>query len=96
MVEKGCLCSGVVYLLLPFDLIPPLVPVFGWLDDILLWVAILYFLGPELDKYAPETASGTDGRRKKYRYKDGDVQEVDFTISDIENTKEEESDERQG
>jgi len=85
--KKAVFIIGIVYLLLPVDLIPPLVPVFGWLDDVLLWVAIFYFLGPELDKYAQAPRTG---RRGKYRYKDSDVQEVDFTV-----TEEEEADECQ-
>ena len=85
--KKAIFIIGIVYLLLPFDLIPPLVPVFGWLDDVLLWIAILYFMGPELDKHIPENTAA--GGNKKYRYKDEDVQEVDFTV-----TEEEETDER--
>ena len=43
--KKAILIAGMIYLILPVDLIPPLVPVFGWLDDVLVWVAILYFMG---------------------------------------------------
>ena len=86
--KKAIFIVGVVYLLLPFDLIPPLIPVFGWLDDVALWVAILYFFGPELDRHMPENVA--KARSKKYRYKDEDVHEVEFTVN------EEEADEYEG
>ena len=86
--KKAIFIAGVVYLVLPFDLIPPLIPVFGWLDDVALWVAILYFFGPELDRHMPENAS--QSRNKKYRYKDEDVHEVEYTVN------EEEADEYEG
>ena len=74
--KKAILIAALIYLFLPVDLIPPLIPVFGWLDDILIWAAILYFFGPNLDVYL------TPGEReKKYRYKDSDVTEAEFTIN---------------
>ena len=86
--KKAIFIIGVVYLLLPFDLIPPLIPVFGWLDDVALWVAILYFFGPELDRHMPENVA--QNGNKKYRYKDEDVHEVEYTVN------EEEADEYEG
>ncbi len=86
--KKAIFIIGIVYLLLPFELIPPLVPLFGWLDDVLLWIAILYFMGPELDRHMPESMAR--GSNKKYRYKDEDVHEVEFTVN------EEEADEYKG
>ena len=87
--KKAILIAGFIYLLLPVDLIPPLVPVFGWLDDVLIWVAILYFMGKELDRYVPSRT----GSNKKYRYKDSDVTEADFTVHDEDQAKEEEANE---
>ena len=74
--KKALLIFGIIYLFLPVDLIPPLIPVFGWLDDILIWAAILYFFGPDLDVYLTP-----GGREKKYRYKYSDVTEAEFTIN---------------
>lgn len=85
--KKAILIAGVIYLILPVDLIPPLVPVFGWLDDFLIWIAILYFMGKELDRYVPERS----GSRKKYRYNNSDVTEARFTVE--EEAKEEEANE---
>ena len=87
--KKAILIAGMVYLVLPVDLIPPLVPVFGWLDDVLIWVAILYFMGKELDRYVPAKSAGN----KKYRYKDSDVTEAEFTVNNEEGPKEEEANE---
>ena len=84
--KKAILILGFIYLILPVDLIPPLVPVFGWLDDFLIWVAILYFMGKELDRYVPERACSN----KKYRYKDSDVTEARFTVDDDDVSNEEE------
>lgn len=84
--KKAVFIIGIIYLLLPFDLIPPLIPLFGWFDDILLWIAILYFLGPELDRHIPQTK--TPAGNKKYRYKDEDVHEVEFTVMEEEEADE--------
>ena len=82
--KKAIIIAALIYLVLPVDLIPPLIPVFGWLDDILIWAAILYFMGKELDKYVP----GAKSSEKKYRYKDTEVQEVQFTVSEEEEANE--------
>ena len=49
--KKLLIALGVVYLLLPVDLIPPIIPVFGWMDDVILWLFIIYYLRDQLDKY---------------------------------------------
>ena len=87
--KKAILVAGIVYLLLPVDLIPPLVPVFGWLDDIIIWIAILYFLRTELDSHIPGRKMPSDG--EKYNYSGDDVHEVDFSVIEDNNIKEEEN-----
>ena len=84
--KKAIIIAGVVYLVLPVDLIPPIIPVFGWLDDVIVWVAILYFMGSELDKYAPDYGPPTG--KQKYDYKDTDVHEVNFSVSEEEESNE--------
>ena len=49
--KKALVVFGIVYLIMPVDLIPiTLFPVAG-LDDLVLWGIILYYLRDELDKY---------------------------------------------
>ncbi|MBQ9931180.1 MAG: DUF1232 domain-containing protein [Firmicutes bacterium] len=49
--KKLLIVIGVVYLLMPVDLIPIIIPVFGFLDDIILWAFIILYLKDELDRY---------------------------------------------
>lgn len=49
--KKLLIIFGIVYLFLPMDLIPPFVPVFGFLDDLILWGFLIYYLRDELDRY---------------------------------------------
>jgi uncharacterized membrane protein YkvA (DUF1232 family) len=49
--KKALIIAGIVYLFLPIDLIPPVVFPFGFLDDLLVWALILWYLSSELDKY---------------------------------------------
>ena len=69
--KKALIVLGLVYLFLPIDLIPPIIPVFGFLDDLILWLFILYYLRDELDKYWTGEDAGKRNRdmRKKYRGK---------------------------
>ena len=79
--KKAIIIAGIVYLILPVDLIPPLVPVFGWLDDIILWIAILYFMGTELESHMPGSSKTPD--EDKYKYSN-DAYEVNYTVIDSE------------
>ena len=77
-VKKALIVFGLVYLLLPFDLIPPIIPVFGWLDDLILWIFILDHLKTELDRYdvsAPNSVS---------KYRGRNVVDVTYTVNDRE------------
>ncbi len=49
--KKAIIIAGIVYLFLPFDLIPPILFPIAWMDDVLLWIFILWYLKDELDKY---------------------------------------------
>lgn len=83
--KKFLLLFGLVYLFLPFDLIPPLIPVFGWFDDIILWIFILYYLRDELDKHAPDVEEQPEGARRKKSwkiFKKDNVYDVDFTVKE--------------
>ena len=49
--KKALVIAGIVYLFLPFDIIPPILFPFGIIDDIIVWLLILWYLSSELDKY---------------------------------------------
>ena len=49
--KKALVIFGLVYLFLPVDLIPPILFPFGFIDDLVLWIYILWTLKDELDKY---------------------------------------------
>lgn len=77
--KKAIIIAGIVYLFLPFDIIPPLLFPFGILDDILVWALILWYLSSELDKYwigeKPKDYSG------KFRGKKV-VDDVEYNVDD--------------
>ncbi|MEG0829844.1 MAG: DUF1232 domain-containing protein [Anaerovoracaceae bacterium] len=50
--KKALIVVGIAYLVLPIDLIPLILfPPLAWLDDMILWLWILWYLRDELDKY---------------------------------------------
>ena len=49
--KKAIIVAGIVYLFLPIDIIPPIIFPFGFIDDIIVWLLILWYLSSELDKY---------------------------------------------
>lgn len=69
--KKALVVLGLIYLVLPVDLIPPIIPVFGFLDDLILWLFILDYLKVELDKYCKDEdpAKRAKETKKKYRGK---------------------------
>lgn len=78
--KKAVIVGGLIYLFLPFDLIPPMVPVFGFFDDAVLWAFILSYLKDDLDRYwADERVDGA--HPKKYSGKNI-VDNVDYTVEE--------------
>lgn len=49
--KKFLVIFGIIYLLMPIDLIPAPVLLFGIVDDLVLWLFILTHLKDELDAY---------------------------------------------
>lgn len=79
--KKILVIFGIIYLFLPVDLIPPVLFPIGFLDDIVLWIWILWHLKDTLDQYwtgkSEENLSGA--------YKKEDIVEgVDFTVDSEE------------
>lgn len=77
--KKALVVFSVVYLVLPVDLIPPLIPVFGFLDDFALWCFVLYLLWDELGKYDAEEVPSKAEKKKKFRGKNV-VNGVEFEV----------------
>ena len=49
--KKLLIVLGILYLFLPIDLIPPVLFPFGFLDDLVLWIWIIWHLKDTLDQY---------------------------------------------
>ena len=49
--KKALVLFGIIYLFLPVDLIPPVLFPFGFLDDLVLWIWIIWHLKDTLDTY---------------------------------------------
>ena len=49
--KKLLIVRGIIYLFLPIDLIPPVLFPFGFLDDLVLWIWIIWHLKDTLDQY---------------------------------------------
>ena len=49
--KKLLIVLGIIHLFLPIDLIPPVLFPFGFLDDLVLWIWIIWHLKDTLDQY---------------------------------------------
>ncbi|MDR2157228.1 MAG: DUF1232 domain-containing protein [Clostridiales Family XIII bacterium] len=49
--KKLLVVGGLVYLFLPFDIIPAVLFPVAWMDDLVLWLFIIWNLKDYLDKY---------------------------------------------
>lgn len=77
--KKALVVFGIVYLFLPIDLIPPILFPFGFLDDLILWIYILWHLKDELDSYWH--GEKAEDLSKKFRDKTM-VEGVEFDVED--------------
>ena len=84
--KKALVIVGLVYLFMPFDFIPAVIPVFGFLDDFILWAFIISYLKDELDKYW-EAPPGSQNYASKFKGKDI-VDNVEFTVKEEEEEEE--------
>ena len=75
--KKALVVFGLIYLVLPVDLIPPVLFPIGFLDELVLWIWIIWHLKDTLDQYwfgEKETDYSTD-------FKDKDLVEgVEYTV----------------
>ena len=73
--KKALIIFGLIYLFLPVDLIPPVLFPFGFLDDLVLWIWILYTLKETLDTYW----MGEKPVNYSKKYKDA-IEQDDFEV----------------
>ena len=90
--KKALLIFGLIYLFLPVDLIPPVLFPLGFVDDLVLWIYIIWHLAEDLDKYPPHYAEyGSEGDlSKNYRKKDL-VEDVTYDVKEDNDNDDEES-----
>jgi uncharacterized membrane protein YkvA (DUF1232 family) len=65
--KKLLIVLGIIYLFLPVDLIPPVLFPIAWVDDLILWIWIVWHLKDELDKYW--LGESAEDLSKKYKGK---------------------------
>ena len=85
MRKKALVIFGIIYLVLPVDLIPPILFPFGFIDDLVLWIFILWHLKDELDRYW--MGEKAEDLSKKFRDKTI-VEGVEFDVEDDSEKKE--------
>ena len=88
--KKSLVVFGLVYLILPVDLIPPVLFPFGFLDDLVLWIWIIWHLKDTLDQYW--LGEKTVDYSKDFKHKNI-IEGVDFTV---EHDGKDEKDEEDG
>ena len=85
--KKLLVVLGIIYLFLPVDLIPPVLFPFGFLDDLVLWIWILWTLKDTLDNYwVGEKEEDFSGNFRKEDIIEG----VEFTVDQEANENERE------
>ena len=77
--KKALVIAGIVYLFLPFDLIPAFVFPLSLIDDVAVWLFIIWYLKKELDIYW--TGEKSKDLSKKYKDK-SIVDDVEFEVDD--------------
>ena len=76
--KKALIVAGIVYLFLPIDLIPALVFPLSLIDDVLIWMLIIWYLKKELDVYW----TGEKGKDLSRKYhKKHMVEDVEFEVN---------------
>ena len=83
--KKAIIIGGLIYLFMPFDLIPIVLFPISWVDDLIVWVWIIWYLRDELDKYW--IGEKQQDLSKKYKNKTV-INDVDFEINSSSKDKE--------
>ena len=94
--KKALVIFGIIYLFLPVDVIPPVLFPFGILDDLVLWIFIIWHLKDTLDEYW--IGEKTEDYSKRYK-NNRIVEDVKFQVendqTDQDQSMEEEKKEQQ-
>ena len=77
--KKAIIIAGIAYLFLPLDLIPAMVFPLSLIDDLVVWMLIIWYLRKELDVYW--TGEKKYDLAKKFRNRDI-VDDVEFEVED--------------
>lgn len=83
--KKALVIAGILYLILPIDIIPVLVFPFSLIDDLVIWLLIIWYLRKELDAYW--TGEKSRDFSKKYKSK-SIIDDVEFEVEDDDKDKE--------
>ncbi|HWQ78244.1 MAG TPA: DUF1232 domain-containing protein [Anaerovoracaceae bacterium] len=85
--RKIIIAAGILYLLMPIDLIPEPIFIFGIVDDIILWTFIIWYFKSELDRYWIDT----DPVRSREKFRDKNIiDDVNFEVKTEQDKGEEE------
>jgi uncharacterized membrane protein YkvA (DUF1232 family) len=79
--HKILVVFGLIYLFSPLDLIPAVIFPFAWMDDMLLWIYIIFTLKEYLDKYW--LGEPVIDLSKKFKSKTV-VDDVEYSVEDEE------------
>lgn len=61
MWRKLMALFAVLYVALPFDAVPDVIPLIGWLDDVGVMGAVAFFFMREINAHRPEGSTTVDG-----------------------------------
>ena len=87
--KQALIIAGIAYLFLPFDLIPAMVFPLSLIDDVVVWLLIIWYLRKELDVYW----TGEKNRDLSKKYKNRDiVDDLEFEVEGEQTDKAEEKD----
>ncbi len=93
--KKALVIFGLIYLVLPVDIIPPILFPFGFLDDLVLWLWIIWHLSDILDTYwMGEKTEDYSGNFKAENLVENVTYNVDDTAEDHEAPQDEEKREK--
>lgn len=82
--KKLLIILGVIYLFLPVDIIPPILFPFGFIDDLIIWLWILWHLKDILDEY---WVGEKEQDYSKTFHSSDIVEGVDFTVEEQDTEK---------